>query len=227
MATKKEDTTKKVTEIDNAKVTIEVEEVAEKKEPEVTEETTTEASAQDPKEESKPEEVMSLDGDSSGFGWKKLILTILIIVPIGFLAFGGFLYFSKNMNLDLVKKQSEKKLVIPETPTATPTPEEVDKEEFTIEVQNGSGIAGEGATVGELLEDEGFKVGDIGNADKSNYDETIITVSDEVSDEFIDELTKVLEERGKVGDVEKFATGVDGEVLVIVGSDTTKTTPKP
>lgn len=163
---------------------------------------------------------VNIDGsDGEGkFGIKKLILTILIVVPIGFLAFGGFLYFSKNFNTDALKREPEKKIEIPEA-SPTPTEEPLDKEAFTIEVQNGSGIAGEGASVGEMLEEEGFKIGDIGNADDSNYTDTIITVNTEVPDSYVEELTKVLEKRGPVGKVKKFATGEDGEVLIIVGSE--------
>ena len=82
-----------------------------------------------------------------------------------------------------------------------------------------------------MLEEDGFKVGDIGNADKSSYTDTIITVNDDVPDSYIEALTKVLEKRGPVGKVKKFATGEDGEVLVIVGSELglskQDTTPTP
>jgi len=236
MAIKRPKTFKKVTEIPSAKVTIEVEETEDKQTPEPVEaEEASETEKAEEKEETteevleseeteikeKPEDIPVNIGESDSggrFGFKKLLLTILIVVPIGFLAFGGFLYFSSNFNTDMLKKEPEKKLDIPES-SPTPTEIPLDKEAYTIEVQNGSGIAGEGASVGEMLEKDGFKVGDIGNADNSNYEDTIITVNDEVPDSYIDALTKVLEKRGPVGKVKKFATGEDGEVLVIVGSE--------
>ncbi len=234
MAIKKPKTFKKVTEIPSAKVTIEVEETEDKtplaeaaaveekenKSEEAEKEETSEEVVEETEAEEKEAIPVNIDGSDGGgrFGFKKLILTILIVVPIGFLAFGGLLYFSKNFNTNALKKEPEKKLEIPES-TPTPTEEPLDKEAFTIEVQNGSGIAGEGASVGEMLEKDGFKVGDVGNADNSNYEDTIITVNDEVPDSYIEALTKVLEKRGPVGKVKKFATGEDGEVLVIVGSE--------
>lgn len=260
MAIKKPRTFKKVTEIPSAKVTIEVEETEDNETPtneviptpqasevkDTPEEETTPAETDENSEEviekseeteetetkDKEEIPVNIDDSDGGgrFGFKKLILTILIVVPIGFLAFGGFLYFSKNFNTDALKKEPEKKLEIPEA-SPTPTEEPLDKEAFTIEVQNGSGIAGEGASVGEMLEEDGFTVGDIGNAPDSNYEDTIITVNDEVPDSYIEALTEVLEKRGPVGKVKKFATGEDGEVLVIVGSElglsNEETTPTP
>lgn len=247
MAFKKPKRFKKVTEIPSAKVTIEVEETEEKETPEPVEpEETTEkeveekeeaveetSESEEKKTKKKSEDIpVNIDESDSGgrFGFKKLLLTILIVVPIGFLAFGGFLYFSDNFDTSKLKKTPEKKLEIPES-SPTPTEEPLDKEAYIIEVQNGSGIAGEGASVGEMLEEDGFKVGDVGNADDSDYTDTIITVNDDVPDSYIEALTKVLEKRGPVGKVKKFATGEDGEVLVIVGSELglgeEDTTPTP
>jgi hypothetical protein len=231
---RKAKTVKKITEIPSASVKIEVEEKEEKNPPVVEEvvtpETETPVETKTETEAEKPTEVVEGFEDSkssSRFSWKKIILTILIVVPIGFLAFGGFLYFSKNLNMNFLKKaEPEKKLVIPET-TPTPTPEPLDKKAYTIEVQNGSGIAGEGAKIKSSLEVAGFKVGDVGNADNSDYTDTIITVNEDVPDVYIKALTKVLEERGSVGKIKKFATGETGEVLVILGSDLSDITPTP
>ncbi len=240
MAFKKPKRFKKITEIPSAKVTIEVEETEDSTKPstvqnlakqnleEKAEETTKTEEVEEKEESTKETEAknksedipVNIDEGGGGgrFGFKKLLLTILIVVPIGFLAFGGFLYFSDNFDTSKLKKTPEKKLEIPEA-SPTPTEEPLDKEAYIIEVQNGSGIAGEGASVGEMLEKDGFKVGDIGNADKSSYTDTIITVNEDVPDSYIEALTKVLEKRGPVGKVKKFALGEDGEVLVIAGSE--------
>ncbi len=210
---KKPKTIKKVTEIPEARVTIEVEETADKA-------NTASETTENKSTEENPEEVKEVteSQSSGGISWKKIFLIVLVVVPIGFLMFGGFLFFSKNFNTDFLKKEPEKTIKLPET-SPTPTIEEVNKEAYEIEVQNGSGIAGEGARVKELLEKAGFSVSTVGNAQNSNYTETIITVSEEVEEGFIDELTETLEGRGAVGKIEKFAEGEDGEVLVIVGSD--------
>jgi hypothetical protein len=216
---KRPKTIKKVTEIPNATVTIEVEEkedvsaVVEEK-----------VETQTPKKTQAEDVVENFNDQSAGYSWKKIFLIILIVVPIGFLAFGGFLYFSQNLNSSFLKPQPKKTITLPEI-IPTPTKVVIDKEAYTIEIQNGSGIAGEGAKVKSTLESEGFKVGTVGNADNSNYTDTMITVNDNVSDGYIEELRKTLEERGPVEKTEKFATGQDGEVLIIIGSSVSQTSP--
>lgn len=218
---KRPKTVKKVTTIPNAAVTIEVEE---KEDASAVEEEKVET--QTPQKTQGEDVVENFDDQSMGYSWKKIFLIILIVVPIGFLVFGGFLFFSKNFNLGFLKQEPKKTLTLPEI-KPTPTEVSVDKQAYEIEVRNGSGIAGEGAKAKDTLETAGFKVGAVGNAGKSDYTDTIITVNNDVTEGFIDELTKTLEERGPVGKVEKFATGEDGEVLIILGSSLTSPTPTP
>ena len=149
--------------------------------------------------------------------WTKIFLVLSLIGNVILVA---LLFYSQATKIGMfgsVGPTPTPSLEITQSPT--PTPEEVNLEAYEIEVQNGSGIAGEGAKVKELLEEAGFKVGVVGNADNSDYTETIITVNDKIEDGFIDELTKVLEERGPVGKVEKFDEGEEGDVLVVIGSD--------
>lgn len=166
-------------------------------------------------------EPITEDKKESG-GSRKKIWILLTIVLLAFGVLGGLTIFSQSgvmQDFSMGKNSPSPTASIQITNPPSPTPEKADLEAYEIEVQNGSGIAGEGAKIKATLEKAGFKVGEVGNADNSNYDETIITVGNEVEDAYIDELTKVLEERGPVGKVEKFAEGEDGEVLVIIGSE--------
>lgn len=173
----------------------------------------------------KPKPQETIVDELAGRNWTKILLIASLIanVVLVLLLFGSQ---ASKIGMFGVTPTPTPSIEIENTPT--PTPDEVDLEAYEIEVQNGSGIAGEGANVKELLEEAGFKVGEVGNADNSDYEETVITVSDKVKKEYIDELTKALEERGAVGDIEKFAEGEDGEVLVIIGSDIEEdATPTP
>lgn len=157
--------------------------------------------------------------------WTKIFLVLSLIGNVVLVA---ILFYSQATKIGMfgsVSPTPTPSLEITNPPT--PTLEEVNLEAYKIGVQNGSGIAREGAKVKETLEKAGFKVSAVGNADNSDYTETIITVSEKIEDGFIDELTKVLEERGSVGKIEKFAKGEDGEVLVIIGSDLKKASPTP
>jgi hypothetical protein len=253
---------KKVTEIPDAKVTIEVDEIenedestitespksseAEKEneeEGETVEEKAESEETEDQGEETPDEEVkekesqtevaqnsdepFSDDPNSDSFSWKKVIIFAVIAALIGFVIVGGFLYFKAGYSVNVSKKDVPKTLDIP-TKEPTPTPKEVDKSKYQIEVLNGSGIPGEAAAVQEILEKAGFSVGAIGNADSANYTDTVISVTKEVEEEFVDELKETLEKRGPV-EVEE-AEDQDEDVIVTVGSsleDETETTPTP
>lgn len=62
------------------------------------------------------------------------------------------------------------------TPSPTPTPLLPARADITIEVLNGSGVAGAAAKMQEFLKGKGYDVGRAGNADKTDYKETEIHV---------------------------------------------------
>lgn len=96
----------------------------------------------------------------------------------------------------------------------------VDLTKYEIEIQNGSGISGEASRQQENLESEGFTVSSIGNADNSDYTETIIQAKETVEAAFLDKLKSVLEESFVVGETEELPQDADSDVIVILGSET-------
>jgi len=228
MASKKPKTTTKVTEIDDAKVKIEVEEL-EGKEAENKSADAASASTADDSEKESPEnkeevadeeEVENFDEESSGrFSWKKVILFTLIAALFGAIIVGGYLYLQGGYQVKIVKvdKQAEKSLDIPEV-SPTPTEAPISKEKYEITVLNGSGIEGEAASVEELLEDEGFVVAEIGNADNQAYLETEIRAGEEVDEEYLEELEEALNVRGPT-EIEEAPDAQTEEVVVVVGSE--------
>lgn len=212
---KKSKSVKKVTEIPNASVKIEVEEKEETPEEVVTD---GQPSAEETPEENVQEaEEINETEPSGGISWKKVFLIILVVVPIGLLMFGGFLFFTNSFNTDFLGKEPEKTINLPET-TPTPTEAEVDKEAYDIEVQNGSGIAGEAAAVQELLEEKGFTVSGIGNADSSDFTDTEILAGENVDEGFVEELKEALKTRGPVKVVDAPENQTE-DVVVIIGSE--------
>ena len=227
MADKKTRRIKRVTEIPEAKVTIEVEENEDSaEEREAHRVPSKDSKPQEEQESSGETEAAEDKGSSSGLlSWKKVFLIILIVVPIGFLMFGGFLFFSKDFNFDFIGKKPEKSIKLPQN-SPTPTKMEVDREAHEILVLNGSGIPGEAASVQVLLEGEGFAVGSIGNAESSDYTTTEISATDDIDKEFLDELKEALETRGPTEIVEAPADQAE-EVIVTVGSLLADPTPTP
>lgn len=144
--------------------------------------------------------------------WKIIGIVVIVAVLVG----GGFYYYQTRQT----KPTAEETSISPtEAPTATPTPEEVDKAEFEIKILNGSGIVGEAGRAQKLLEDASFKVASTGNADSYDYEETVIQAGAEVSDAWIEALTKELENDYTVkGTVEELDADADTDVVVIIGS---------
>lgn len=234
MAAEKTKKVKKVTEIPEANVKIEVEQTedaSEEKEPEevVEEVAVEEEEAEDIKEEPKQPMIENFDKDDSGssISWKKVFLYTIVAAVIGFLILGGILFALQNYDLNLSKKTADKSIELPSS-APTPTIAEVDKEAYEIIVLNGSGIAGEAATVQTLLEDAGFKVGEIGNADTSDFTETEISAGEDVNEVYLEELEKALGGRGDVKVVEAPSSQTE-DVVVTVGSSVNDedTTPTP
>lgn len=232
MAAKK---VKKVTKIDEANVTIEVEQNEEEaKESETTEtleeteeveETHDEEEAPEEKEQTLSPVLNSLDEESSSdnsISWKKIFVYTFVAAAIGVLILLGFLYLFKNYDVSVTKKSGSNTITLPST-APTPTTAELDKEAYEITVLNGSGIAGEAAAVQTILEDAGFKVGTVGNAETADFTETEISAKSSVDEEYLDELEDTLGKRGEVKVVDAPSSQTE-EVVVTVGSNTTSNT---
>ena len=73
-------------------------------------------------------------------------------------------------------------------PTVTPTAKPVDLKAYTISVLNGSGVVGKAAAVKTTLTTDGFKVGTTGNADRSDYTNTQLTVKSSVDKAYVTQL---------------------------------------
>lgn len=102
------------------------------------------------------------------------------------------------------------------TNTPTPSPEPVVKSEISIEIQNGTGTAGEAAYLQEKLKALGYTDIKTGNASSSDNTETTITFLKTTSQTVQDEIQKELEKIYKTVTV-KTATTQKINVLVVTG----------
>ncbi|QQS43995.1 LytR C-terminal domain-containing protein [Candidatus Roizmanbacteria bacterium] len=144
----------------------------------------------------------------------KAVIAVIIVALIGA---GGYLYYQSTRTSTPVTETST-------TPTpeeiATPTPQEVDRAQYSIEVQNGSGIVGKAGEVQQYLEDAGFTVSGTANADSYDYEATVIYASSDVDPSWVEELRNVIGEEYDVeGTVEELDMDTDADVVVIVGQN--------
>lgn len=139
-----------------------------------------------------------------------VFITLLTILITGIFAF-------------LFIFQPEKKEVTSEISTPTPTSaeevaEEFDRSEWEIDVLNGSAIAGAAQKLADQLEEAGYIIVAVGNADNKDYEITTLYVDKELEGrpELIADLKK------EIGSLEISDEPIDGSsatVTIIIGSN--------
>ena len=141
-----------------------------------------------------------------------LLISVLVFI---------FLLLSNKKDKEFLVQNSipvnEEKTVAEEAPVIIEE-EELDLFKYKIYIQNGSGLAGEGALVGDILEESGFQVDQITNADSFDYQETEIILGKEVEQEFFKYIEDVLNDQYQV--VSASSSGnlsSENDILIIVG----------
>lgn len=148
----------------------------------------------------------------------KMWLWIVIIVLL--IAVGVGAYFFMNREAE----DSDSSSITPTSsfPTDKPSPteEDVDLEAYEIMVLNGSETAGEAGRLKTALEEAGFKVAGTGNADKTDYTETIVQAKSTVSKGYLDKLREELEGTYELTtNVEELDDDDENDVVVIIGME--------
>ena len=135
---------------------------------------------------------------------------------------GGVYFYQKGVNLELQASPTPEASIEPTlTPTASPSAK-LDLTKFSINVQNGSGIAGTAGSAKDLLTKAGFKVSGTGNADNYDYTDTIIKAKTSVSADFVSKLTTTLSGMYSVAKAQTLPDTSKDDIIVIIGSSKAK-----
>ncbi len=122
---------------------------------------------------------------------KKSSKHVLLLVIVAIISFGLGLGVSYAVG-KVFMGQSQSIATASPTPTASssatpsPTPS-INRADITVEILNGSGIKGAAASAEKVFEDLGYTVERVGNADKSDYEESVVLVKSD-ADESLSEL---------------------------------------
>ncbi|MBI4080139.1 MAG: LytR C-terminal domain-containing protein, partial [Candidatus Levybacteria bacterium] len=142
------------------------------------------------KEEAQPEDTDSQEPYRVEYK-RNYFMPIIFGILLGLGVFGAFVFYEEVIRKDaLVKNETA---VVP-TEAPSPTEKVLDLSLYSIRVLNGSGVSGQAAKVQQVLEDDKFTVASIGNAEKSDYTETVIQVKKTVSKEYIQKLKDLLKD---------------------------------
>lgn len=157
------------------------------------------------------EKFLSDTAPKRNYMWPILLIFIIVIL----LLVGVFLYKNGGINI----KDKVNVATLSPTPTVVPEPTKaVDLTKYEIKIQNGGGVSGEASRQKVSLESEGFVVSSVGNADNSDYTDTIIKAKAEVEKGFLDKLKSVLENTFTLGQVEVLPEDSSVPVVVIIGT---------
>jgi cytoskeletal protein RodZ len=157
---------------------------------------------------------------------KQISPVFWIIIPGIFLLgaiLGGIVFYQRGVNRGQTETVS---------PTATPSSAvapsasssaSVDLTKYTINIFNGSGIAGEAGKAKTLLTGAGFQVGPTGNAATYDYTKTIIKAKSTVGVAYLTALSTALGKSYLVDTTQTLASSSADTVQVVIGSS--KATP--
>ena len=156
--------------------------------------------------------------EKKSYGWLLIVGAILAVIIL----LGGLLFYYKgiqNSNIAPTPTPSPPPVITGEpAPTASPEAK-LDRMEYGIEVLNGSGKSGQAAAMQKILEEAGFKVDSVGNADDSSYTDSEISAKEGIKKDFLNELTKELSKTYVVSKkIGKLPDDEDSDITIIVGS---------
>lgn len=152
---------------------------------------------------------------------KSSSIALWIIIPGIFLLgaiLGGIVFYQKGVN------KGEEPIPTPTAGSeASPSPSSspstsIDLTKYTINIFNGSGIAGEAGKAKTLLTTAGFKVGSTGNAASYDYTKTIIKAKSTVDSIYTSALSAALGKTYVVDTVQTLASSSADTVQVVIGS---------
>ncbi len=162
----------------------------------------------------------------------KWVIIFLILLILGA---GGVFFFATRSNKEPEATPTPETAGTSDFPTAEPTesPKPVDRTKVDIEIQNGTGITGEGAYLQGVLANLGYKNIKTSNASSQNNTTTVVTFAKTLDAGAVDEIASKLEEVYKTVDIKTSSTQTS-DVLIVTGlrkgataKPSASPTPKP
>lgn len=150
-------------------------------------------------------------------------LVAVIAFVVGLISMAAFtMYFPKSNGLGGVGSSVSLTATPKPNPTKSPTPapKAVDLAKYSIKIFNGSGVTGAASKLKDSLTGQGFKVIDTGNADTSDFTDTVVEVKKDLEPAYLAKLNAVLKKEYSVAPVSKMSSDstTEADVIITIGS---------
>lgn len=145
---------------------------------------------------------------------KKLFTAGLIVVLFIFGITGWVFYLTNRYAEKTTQEEITLEEGTTEEPTATPAPTQLEREEITLEILNGSGVAGAAGDATEIFEALGYEVVETGNADDTVGNEIYVNPEFE---ELIEVLLEDVEDELDISSISGELDDSDASARIILG----------
>ncbi len=145
---------------------------------------------------------------------RKLFMAGLIVVLFIFGVTGWVFYFANRYSEETTQEEITLEEGATEEPTATPASTQLEREEITLEILNGSGVAGAAGDAAEVFEALGYEDVEVGNADDTEGNE--LYVSSDIED-LIDVLLEDVEEELDISSISGELDDSTASARIILG----------
>ena len=144
----------------------------------------------------------------------KLFTAGLIVVLLIFGITGWVFYLTNRYAQKTTQEEIALEEGITEESTPTPAPTQLEREEITLEILNGSGVAGAASAMAEIFEELGYEGVEIGNADETEGNE--MYVGSDIED-LIDVLLEDVEEELNISSISGELDDSTASARIILG----------
>jgi cytoskeletal protein RodZ len=155
-----------------------------------------------------------------------VIITVLTAVIVGVVAGAIYVFFSRNQSkTDLMSQETSQTEITSPLPSAAPSPSpsaspQTNVEDLNIKILNGSGKIGEAAKVSDLLGEDGFIVKSTANADRYDYQKTLVEAKPSISQEVLTKIEKLLTNTGYTVETKSdLSDSGEFDLVITVGQD--------
>ncbi len=145
---------------------------------------------------------------------KKLFITGFFIALLVFGLTGGVFYLANRASKEITKEVTTEIEEAAATPTATPDSTQLDREEITLEILNGSGVSGAAAGTADIFEALGYEIMKTGNADSTVGNELYVGADFEG---LIDVLLEDVEDELDISSISGELEGSTASARIILG----------